>query len=127
MDERYVPATTLPSTERLLLVDLSERERHELGEQLVGAGFEVMVALNHADVCLRLLTCRPDGIIADGDLASIEVDELANLIRESSAVPVALVLLCKTRPLRGVPATVLLKPVAFPDLLSALRTSFGDR
>ena len=109
------------------MVDMSERERHELGEQLRAAGFEVMIALNHADVCLKLLTWRPDGIIADADLGSTEVDELANVIRTSSPVPVATVFLGSSLPLQEVPATVLLKPVAFPDLLSALRTSLADR
>jgi hypothetical protein len=61
----------VPSPPRLLLVDLSERDRHELWERLTLAGFDVLIALNHADVCLRLLTWRPHGIVADGDLGSL--------------------------------------------------------
>ena len=111
----------------MLLVDLSERERHELGEQLRAAGFDVMIALNHTDVCLRLLTWRPDGVIADGDFGRVEIDELANVIRTSAAVPAAMVLLCGSLRPQPVSATVLVKPVAFVELLSALREGLTHR
>jgi DNA-binding response OmpR family regulator len=114
------------SPQRLLLVDLSELERHELWERLKLAGFDVMIALNHADACLRLLTWRPHGVIADGDLSSTELPQLANLIRTSTPVPLAVVFLCESVPTRDVGATVLLKPVAFADLLATLRGSLAD-
>ena len=122
-----MPTPTSTTPERVLLVDLSERERHELQEQLVAAGFEVMIALSHADACLRLLTWRPDGIIADGDLATTEVSDLADIIRTSAPVPASLLFLCTSPPTQEVPAALLLKPVAFPELLSALRRSLADR
>jgi len=111
----------------VLLVDLSERERHGLREQLQAAGFEVMIALNHADVRLRLPMWRPDGIIADCDLASLGLAELINIIRTSAPVPPCLVLLCSSLQLQEAPATMLLKPVAFADLLSALRKGLAER
>jgi DNA-binding response OmpR family regulator len=110
-----------PSPQRLLLVDLGEHDRHELWERLTLAGFDVMIALNHADACLRLLTWRPHGVIADGDLSNMALPQLANLIRTSTPVPVAVVFLCGAVPLRDVGATVLLKPVAFADLLATVR------
>jgi CheY-like chemotaxis protein len=122
-----VPTPTSTNPERVLLVDLSERERHELQEQLLAAGFEVMIALSHVDACLRLLTWRPDGIIADGDLATTQVGDLADIIRTSAPVPASLLLLCTCPPLQEVPAALLLKPVAFPELLSALRRNLADR
>jgi len=69
----------------------------------------------------------PRWVIADAELASTGVAELANLIRTSSPEPVAVVFLCGSLPLQEVSATVLLKPVAFADLLSALRASLADR
>lgn len=122
-----VPQETSPSAERLLLLDLSERERHELREQLLNAGYEVTIALNHADLCLQLLTCRPHGIIADGDLAGARLVELADLIRNSAPAPVSIVFLCQRRPAGEVHAKVLLKPISFPELLHALRASLAAR
>ena len=121
----HTPSSTTP--ERVLLVDFSERERHELREELVGAGFEVMIALNHADACLRLLTWRPDGIVADGDLAGTELGDLADIIRASASVPASLVFVCTSPPPDEIPAAVLLKPVAFADLLSVLRRALAAR
>lgn len=117
----------VPSPQRLLLVDLSELERHDLWEHLTLAGFDVMIALNHTDVCLRLLTWRPHGVIADGDLSSMALPQLANLIRTSTPVPLAVVFLCESMPSRDVDAAVLLKPVAFADLLATVRNSLADR
>jgi DNA-binding response OmpR family regulator len=117
----------MPRPQRLLLVDFSERERHELWERLTLAGFDVMIALNHADVCLRLLTWSPRGVIADGDLSNMALPELANLIRTSTPAPLAVVFLCESVPLRDVDATVLLKPVAFADLLAAVRSQLADQ
>jgi CheY-like chemotaxis protein len=122
-----VHTTSSPSPVRVLLVDLSEHERHELREQLLGAGFEVMIALNHADVCLRLLTWRPDGVVADGDFPVAELGDLADVIRTSAPVPVAVLFLCSSLPDQKVRAALLLKPVAFPELLSTLRTSLRAR
>jgi hypothetical protein len=121
-----VPTKIVPSPQRLLLVDLSELERHAMWERLTLAGFDVMIALNHADVCLRLLTWRPHGVIADGDLSSMALPGLANLIRTSTPVPLAVVFLCESAPPRDVDATILLKPVAFADLLAAVRSSLAD-
>jgi CheY-like chemotaxis protein len=111
----------------VLLVDMSERERHGLQEQLRAAGFEVMIALNHADVRRTLPTWRPDGIIADCDLASLELAELVNIIRTSAPVPPSVVLLRSSIPFQDALAIVLLKPVVFADLLSALRKGLADR
>lgn len=112
--------------QRILLVDLSELERHELWDRLTLAGFDVMIALNHADVCLRLLTWRPHGVIADADLSSMALPQLANLIRTSTPVPLFVVFLCAAEPSRDVGATILLKPAAFADLLATLRSSLAD-
>lgn len=120
-----MPKATSSTPERLLLVDLSERERHELREQLVDAGYDVAIALNYADASLRLLTWRPHGIITDGDFAGAEVTKLANLIRHSAPAPVSVVFLCQQRPREDVPAIVLLRPVTFPDLLGTLRASLA--
>jgi DNA-binding response OmpR family regulator len=120
-----VPTTLTPDPLRLLLVDMSELERHELWECLTIAGFDVMIALNHADVCLRLLTWRPHGVIADGDLSSVALPALANLIRTSTPVPLAVVFLCESLPTQDIGATVLRKPVSFADLLATVRSELG--
>lgn len=115
-----VPTTTLRSAERLLLVEMSERERHELREQLLGAGFDVTIAISRADMWLKVLTWQPHAIIADGDLAGGDISDLPRHIRASAPL-VPVVLLCQQHPPRGAPAAVLLKPVSFPDLLRAVR------
>lgn len=120
-----MPTEISPTAERLLLVDLSERERHELREQLVDAGYEVAVALSHADAWVQLLTWRAHGIIADGDFAGTEVAKLADLIRRAAPTPVSVVFLCQQHPPGEVPATVLLKPITFLDLLATLRVSLA--
>ena len=120
-----MPIEISPTPERLLLVDLSERERHELRGQLVDAGYEVAVALNHADAWVQLLTWRAHGIIADGDFASVELARLAEQVRRASPTPVSVIFLCQHHPGVEVPATVLLKPIAFLDLLATLRASLA--
>ena len=100
-------------------------DAEKLRKQLVDAGYEVAVALSHADAWVRLLTWRAHGIIADGDFASVELAKLADLIRHGAPTPVSVVFLCQQHPQRQLPATVLLKPVTFPDLLATLRASLS--
>lgn len=119
--------TTLLNPQRLLLVDLGEVERHELWDRLTLAGFDVRIALNHADVCLRLLTWRPHGVIVDADLSRMAPAHLANLIRSSTPVPISILFLCASAPARDFDATVLLKPVGFADLLATVRGCLAER
>lgn len=125
--EEPTQGSALPDPERVLLVDLSERERHELREMLQAAGFDVAVARSRADVCLRLLTWQPDGVIADHDLACLDVAELLDVIRATAPVPPTVVLLCSAQPHEETPARTLIKPVPFLDLLSTLQAALADR
>jgi hypothetical protein len=84
-----VLTATTPTPQRLLLVDLGELQRHVPWERLTLAGFELMLALNHADLCPRLLTWRPHRVIADGDLSNKAFPQLAELIRASASPLVA--------------------------------------
>lgn len=122
-----MPPNPSSKQQRLLLVDLSERERHELSEQLCAADFEVTIALNHADACLRLLTWRPHGIIVDGDLSSADLPELVKVVRGSTPFILPILVLCGSPQSPQLDATILRKPVGFPELLAALRASLVDR
>lgn len=116
-----------PRRQRILLVDFNAFERRALRESLLNAGFEVSIALEHAELCLKLLTWHPDAVVADGDFHVADMAALANAIRTSARVPVPVLFVCKHQPPPEVQAKVLLKPVAFAALLASLRTTLADR
>ncbi len=120
-------ASITPVPKRVLLIDLSERERHELREMLQAAGFDVAIARGRADAFLRLLTWQPHGVVADHDLASLELADLLDVIRASAPMPPSIVLMCNAPPHEQTFGKVLIKPVPFLELLSTLRDSLADR
>lgn len=114
-----------PRRKRVLLAGIHRRDRRALEVVLRGAGFELTIALDHAELNLKLLTWRPDVVLVDADAPLSDAATLAHMIRTSVPAAVPLVFVSERRPLPELHAGIVLKPVSLPDLLSVLRAALA--
>ncbi len=113
---------------RILVVDFAASAGADaLLELLIGFGFAASLALDRADLCLKLLTWSPDLVVVDGDPIFNETTELENLIRSSSPAALSVIFMCQRPPPGNLCARVLQKPIRFSELLSAIHDTLADR
>jgi hypothetical protein len=115
-----------PGRERILLVELNGGDDNLLRERLLESGFLVASARNRTELCLKLLTWRPDLVVGNGDLRAAEIAALANLIRSSAPVAVPVVFVCHWRPRLELQARVLRNPAPFADLVSLIQSTLAS-
>ncbi len=101
---------------RVLLTDLSRNDGRALLDQLRDAGFDAILARNHTELCLNLLTWQPDAVVTEGRARVADSAALARLIRRSARRSVATIFVCSRAPDVDLGAAVLLEPVVYAEL-----------
>ncbi len=111
--------------QRVLVMGIDESNRQALRSYLCDAGFEVTVARDHAELCLKLLTWRPDVVLANAAARNRDTVALARLIRGSARRPVPAVIVCDQPLHTEICADVVLRPLVFAEVECVLRAALA--
>ena len=121
------PNATLPpvSGERLLLVDDDPRVLAAVGRRLGFEGFNVVLASSGAEALDRAAASPPDLVILDVMLPEMDGLEIAQRLRQGSAVPILMLtardaVADRVAGLRSGADDYLVKPFAFEELLARI-------
>jgi CheY-like chemotaxis protein len=112
---------------RVLVMDNEQGEAELLRERLWDAGFQVTDAHDHAELCLKLLTWRPDVVLTTAPARPRDARALARLIRRSARRPVPAVIICDKAPEVDICATVVLRPALLTEVVRALHLALVGR
>lgn len=112
---------------RVLVMDGDPANRHALLDHLCHAGFEVAEAGDRTEFCLKLLTWRPDVVLAAAAARYRDNRSLVRLVRDSARRPVPAVLLADHAPSAEVGARIVLEPFAFAEVVRELNAALLGR
>jgi CheY-like chemotaxis protein len=112
---------------RVLVMNDEQGEAQLLRERLWDAGFQVIEAHAHAELCLKLLTWRPDVVLTTAPARPRDARALARLIRRSARRPVPAVIICDRPPEVDICAAVVLRCVLLTEVVRALHLALVGR
>ncbi len=105
------------------MLDDEHGESQPLLAHLSDADFQVAFAHDHAELCLKLLTWRPDVVLTTAPALPQDARALARLIRRSARRPVPAVMICDRPPEIDICAKVVLRATLLAEVVLALHAA----